>query len=74
MPTSDQIRDALNHLNWNYGRGEITEVSAPDLKGNGYFVRRIPTTNTGGFTENRPYRLIGRTVKALRHQRTVPSN
>jgi hypothetical protein len=67
--------DALESINWNHGRGKITgyRLDPDDNSGrvSGIAYRRVPVTQRDGFTEERRFRVVGRTVHFLRHQRQL---
>lgn len=54
---------ALNSLNWNYGRGDVVSVNVR----RGVFVRKPFQCRP----ETRTFRVVGKTVFALGHQKSV---
>jgi hypothetical protein len=58
-----EVVDALKSLNWNYGRGDVVSVNVA----RGTFVRKPFQCRP----ETRTFKVRGRTVFALRHQKTV---
>jgi hypothetical protein len=68
-----KIADTLDSLNANWGRGDVREVtflSTTDdgKRMRGVVTRRIPTTQTTGFEEERVFHVVGSTVFFLKHQ------
>lgn len=61
-PTHEEIRSALNRLNWNYGRGDVVSFFP---KTGGVFIKK-----QYGF-ETAHYRIVNRTVYFRGHQMTV---
>lgn len=64
--TQKQIRQALTVLNWHHGKGEVVKVSTPRNGRGGFDIKPYGLT-----VQTRVYRIEGRTVYALGHQRTV---
>lgn len=58
-----QIVDALNSLNWNYGRGDIIAVNVAKRT----FTRKPFQCRP----EVRSFKIVGKSVHALGHQRKV---
>lgn len=58
-----QVVDALNSLNWNYGRGDVVNVNVA----RGVFVRKPFQCRP----ETRTFKVVGKTVFALGHQKSV---
>ena len=52
--------DCLRRINWTRGRGEIVSVSL-----HGYFVRRVPTTQSAGYDETRRFTYRDGRIRAL---------
>lgn len=72
----EEIREGLVRLNALYGKGSIDKVdqdySRPgDAVVEGEFTRRIYISQYSYLLERRKFRVLGRTLYALRHQVTV---
>lgn len=68
---NSELTEAIQHLNHNYGRGSVVAIGKQFFDGGGFFTRRVPTSQNGGFEERRKYRVRGRTVFACGHQVTT---
>jgi len=73
---AEKIAKVLRSLNWSWGRGRVREVTfltiSEDGKSmKGTVTRRIPTTQTNGFDEERAFSVVGSTVFFLSHQHTM---
>ena len=75
------LLDALQRINWNYGRGDIRAYRLDPDNGSrtvtGVAYRRIPMAQRTSVTcaiirEERRFRVIGQTVHFLGHQRRLP--
>jgi len=64
--------DILQSINFLYGRGTIGAYRLDSLLPVGIAYRRIPITQRTSRIETRRFRIIGRTVHFLRHQRRLP--
>jgi hypothetical protein len=69
------LLDALERINSNHGRGRVVgyTLDPDDESGRttGRAHRRIPTTQRTGLIESRRFRVVGRTVHFLGHQRKL---
>lgn len=66
-----KVLEVLKTINWSYGRGEVVSVNLD----NSVATRRVPVSQSGGFSETRNFELIRKgdrlTVRFLGHQKTI---
>ena len=67
MITDGNLFDALQAINWSYGRGDLIGFDPATQ----IATRRIPATQRTGFLETRRYAVRGGRVRFLGHARTL---
>jgi len=67
MITEGAVFDAIQTINWSYGRGDLIGFD-PARK---TATRRIPVSQSAGFWETRRYTVNGNRVRFLGHTRKL---
>jgi hypothetical protein len=66
-----KLEEKLVLINSYYGRGHVESITIDDDKQGGLAIRRIPISQTEGFTEARRFRIRNSILYFLRHQQKL---